>query len=192
MPDCTVCSSSWVAPEPFHYFWLDRVWRLHRCRECTHQFVWPFHSSTEQEAIYNNEYFTGSGDWVEGVWQKSYVEAEDELRREANEVISIIPVERGRLVEIGCAGGFFLDEAKKRFEVVGIELNKSMADHAVGMGLNVICGRIEDTDPTGLFDVLVMMDDGCTRASSKPAQAYGADHQLAFPERLHSYSRPHQ
>jgi 2-polyprenyl-3-methyl-5-hydroxy-6-metoxy-1,4-benzoquinol methylase len=63
-------------------------------------------------------------------------------------VLDTLPKRGGRLLEIGCAGGFFLDEGRKRgFEVVGIELNATMATHArTPLGLNVIQGRIEDIE----------------------------------------------
>jgi 2-polyprenyl-3-methyl-5-hydroxy-6-metoxy-1,4-benzoquinol methylase len=100
---------------------------------------------------------------VEGVWPLGYVQAESNVRKEAAEVLDILRKRRGRLLEIGCAGGFFLDEARKRgFDVVGVELNATMANHARDtLGLSVIQGRIEDIDSDPLrqsFDVIVLMD----------------------------------
>jgi SAM-dependent methyltransferase len=117
----------------------------------------------EQEDVYDDNYFSAKGDWVEGVWPLGYVQAERNVRKEAAEVLDILPKRRGRLLEIGCAGGFFLDEARKRgFDVVGIELNESMAAHGrIGLGLNVIQGRIEDIDSSFFrqsFDIIVLMD----------------------------------
>jgi 2-polyprenyl-3-methyl-5-hydroxy-6-metoxy-1,4-benzoquinol methylase len=117
----------------------------------------------EQEDVYDDKYFTANGDWVEGVWPLGYVQAEPNVRKEAGEVLDILPRRHGRLLEIGCAGGFFLDEARKRgFDVVGIELNATMATHArTALGLNVIQGRVEDIARSSLgqsFDIVVLMD----------------------------------
>jgi SAM-dependent methyltransferase len=160
---CTVCSSSEVRKEPFHYFWKDRRWDMMRCRQCTHGFVFPPVGEFEQKEMYSDDYFDAAGDWVEGYWPLSYLEAEPRLREEALQVLDMIPVSRGHMPEIGCAGGFFLDEARKRgFEVAGIETNESMAAHArERLGLNVINARIEDVGDDAFahrFDVLVMMD----------------------------------
>jgi SAM-dependent methyltransferase len=54
--------------------------------------------------------------------------------------------ELGRLLEVGCSWGFFLENARKRgWEVHGIELSASSAKWAKEvLGLNVTCGTIED------------------------------------------------
>lgn len=160
---CCVCRSRSLRPEPFYYSWRGRRWWIVRCVGCTHQFVYPPITKVEQETVYDDHYFTAEGDWVEGVWPLSYVQAEPKVRREAAEVLDILPGRGGRLLEIGCAGGFFLDEARKRgFDVFGIELNVTMAAHArTALGLNVIQGRIEDIERDCFLrnvDVIVLMD----------------------------------
>jgi 2-polyprenyl-3-methyl-5-hydroxy-6-metoxy-1,4-benzoquinol methylase len=160
---CCVCRSKSVRAEPFYYSWRSRRWWIVRCAACTHRFVYPFLTRAEQEVVYDDNYFTANGDWVEGVWPLGYVQAEPNVRKEAAEILDMLPRRRGRLLEIGCAGGFFLDEARKRgFDVAGIELNATMAAHArTTLGLNVIQGRIEDIDSGSLrqsFDIIVLMD----------------------------------
>ncbi len=67
----------------------------------------------------------------------------------------------GRVLEIGSAGGFFLNEMKRRgFEVEGVEISEKAAqfsrDH---LGLtNIHCGRLEDVTLEGPFDVIAMWD----------------------------------
>jgi SAM-dependent methyltransferase len=65
------------------------------------------------------------------------------------------------MLEIGCAGGFFLDEARKSgFDVTGVELNAEMVEHArTKLGLTVHCGMFEDIglEPHS-FDVVVVQD----------------------------------
>jgi 2-polyprenyl-3-methyl-5-hydroxy-6-metoxy-1,4-benzoquinol methylase len=65
----------------------------------------------------------------------------------------------GRILEIGCSWGFFLDVASKRgWRVQGIELSPTAVRWAVdNLGLRVTCGTVEDsllTEETS-FDVVV-------------------------------------
>jgi 2-polyprenyl-3-methyl-5-hydroxy-6-metoxy-1,4-benzoquinol methylase len=78
-------------------------------------------------------------------------------------VLGMMPIDSGSLLEIGCAGGFFLDEARRRgFDPCGIEINGTMAAHASeSLGCRVISSRIEDIPEErfrGEFDAVVMMD----------------------------------
>jgi cyclopropane fatty-acyl-phospholipid synthase-like methyltransferase len=162
-PHCSVCLSPDVVKDPFYYVWNGRTWWILRCENCSHQFVYPFLTEQEKEEIYDDHYFSQNGDWVCGVWKSSYLEAETQLRKEAREVLDMLPIRSGKLLEIGCAGGFFLDEARKEgFLVTGIELNNSMAKHArEELGLSVVHGRIEDIPLKGFseeFTAIVLMD----------------------------------
>jgi SAM-dependent methyltransferase len=84
------------------------------------------------------------------------------LRREFARTVAFIRKHRpgGRLLELGCAYGFFLQEAKPYFNPVGIELAKDAANHARRAGLNVITGIADQ--PTlnrlGKMDVIVLLD----------------------------------
>jgi SAM-dependent methyltransferase len=91
-----------------------------------------------------------------------YVATEPVLRaqfkREVEFVRRFCP--SGRLVEIGCAYGFFLKEAQARFEVAGIELAGDAAAHCRRAGLNVLNGVADDQnlDHLGPADVVVLLD----------------------------------
>ena len=160
---CTVCGTERVARDPFYYVWRDREWWITRCRECSHQFVFPSVTAADQAVIYGDAYFSRDGDWVCGIFDADYVSAEPQLRDEAREILDMIGRRGGRLLDIGCAGGFFLDEARKAgFAVAGIELNEVMAQHARdALGLEVAQGRIEDIPVERFatpFDVVVILD----------------------------------
>ncbi len=162
MSACTACGHPSTKPDPFFYDWRDRRWWIHRCPSCTHQFVFPSVGPAEQAAIYADAYFQADGDWVCGLLGASYEDAEEELRREAGEVLAMLPT-HGRLLDIGCAGGVFLDCARARgFAVAGIEINATMAERArSNYGLEVLTARIEDV-PEGrwdhVFDIVTMLD----------------------------------
>ena len=67
----------------------------------------------------------------------------------------------GRLLDVGCATGFLLDEARHRkWEVRGIEMSKWAADYArQKLNLDITTGPAEKTPfPDEFFDVIVMID----------------------------------
>lgn len=111
--------------------------------------------------MYADEYFEDGGAWVCGYWSGSYLSNESKLRREAKDTLALLPAGGHRLLEIGAAGGFFLDEARATgFEVLGIELNRTMADWGRShLGLDIRSGRFEAAElPDQSFDIVVAQD----------------------------------
>lgn len=65
----------------------------------------------------------------------------------------------GRLLDVGCAHGWFLDAAKKDFEVFGLEPDKSVFDATSRRNLPVRMGYFPDAlDESEKFDVTVFND----------------------------------
>ena len=69
-------------------------------------------------------------------------------------------VRGGRILDVGCNGGFFLNCFDNSFEKHGIEIDESAVKYAqqsYDFGANIRCGDILETDyPDESFDVLVM------------------------------------
>ena len=110
------------------------------------------------EEYYNDDYFSGGRTDGYGDYRGTAAT----LHREFARTVAFVRRwhKGGRLLEIGCAYGFFLDEAQAYFDVVGIEIADAAATAARDRGLNVITG-IADRDtlaPLGTFDVIVMLD----------------------------------
>jgi SAM-dependent methyltransferase len=171
---CAVCEHENVGRDSFFYDWRDRRFWVYRCRQCTHQFVYPPVTPEDQALIYGDQYFSKEGDWVCGVFQGGYIEAEPQLRDEARRILGMLPLSSGTLLDIGCAGGVFLDEARSRgFEVTGIELNPSMAEHArTTYHLDVLTARVEEVPVnqwSGTFDVVTILD--CLEHAPHPLDA---------------------
>jgi SAM-dependent methyltransferase len=88
----------------------------------------------------------------------------------------------GRLCDVGCAGGQFLDLAKEAgWDVFGIELNPPAVQRARSTGSTVVEGRLEELEdlPWGRFDVVSSWD--VLEHTPDPAP---------FVRRLHRLLRP--
>jgi 2-polyprenyl-3-methyl-5-hydroxy-6-metoxy-1,4-benzoquinol methylase len=114
----------------------------------------------DPQAYYTGGYF--SGQHSDGY--SDYRAAEPVLRREFAHSVALIRTYcgAGRLLDLGCAYGFFLKEAERHFEVAGIELAEDAAAYCRSGGLNVLSGvadeanlaRIGKVDVITLFDVI--------------------------------------
>jgi SAM-dependent methyltransferase len=107
---------------------------------------------------YTDDYF--SGGHADGY--ADYLGAETVLRREFARTVDLLRCYRsgGRLLELGCAYGFFLMEAARHFDVTGVELAAAAAAHARRRGLNVLQGYADEDNfqRAGHADVIVMLD----------------------------------
>ena len=94
---------------------------------------------------------------------EGYIKEEKGRRRSANILLDRIGVfsVKGRMLEIGCANGFFLDEARKRgWDVVGIEPSRWARAYAEQkIGIRVLSATLDGLDfEKERFDVIVMLD----------------------------------
>jgi SAM-dependent methyltransferase len=110
------------------------------------------------ESYYTKDYFSGKR--PDGY--ADYIGTENILRREFAGTVEFIRKFRasGRLLDVGCAYGFFLQEAKRFFDVSGIELAEDAAEHCRRSGLNVFTGQVDETllGRLGTTDVIVLLD----------------------------------
>ena len=107
---------------------------------------------------YTHDYF--SGGHADGY--ADYRGAEPVLRREFARTVEFIRRYRtaGRLLDVGCAYGFFLQEARRYFDVAGIELAQEAAAHCRQAGLHVVTGVADEATLKNLgnMDVIVLLD----------------------------------
>jgi SAM-dependent methyltransferase len=112
----------------------------------------------DPSSYYTADYF--SGKHSDGY--ADYCGAEPVLRREFARSVSFIRRFRsgGRLLEIGCAYGFFLKEAQRYFDVCGIELAGDAADACQRAGLSVRSGMADEANlaEVGQVDVITLFD----------------------------------
>jgi SAM-dependent methyltransferase len=113
---CPVCDDS-ALPE-------DRFGPapLLRCTRCGYAFL----TGEPDPALYGDAYFEG---YAGGDYRAAEQQRRHESRRRLELLASVTPPP-ARILEVGAAAGFFLDEARTRgYEVAGIEPNGAMAAH---------------------------------------------------------------
>src|SRR5712672_496127 len=150
--DCPACAQ--VTEQRFLYS-LNGC-NILRCRTCgLGQAETP---AFDPASYYTGKYFSGR----QSDGYADYLAAEPVLRREFARTVAFIRqwCNGGRLLEIGCAYGFFLHEAKKYFDVSGIELAADAAIYCQRSGLSVLPGVAEETTlhQDEMVDVIVMLD----------------------------------
>jgi SAM-dependent methyltransferase len=140
----------------------DPPFRVFLCEPCGLAFTSPRIRADRLPELYNKGYFSSesAGDFGyasyaddrEGFTKTFRLKAEA-LRRH---------VSGGRLLEIGCAAGFFLDATRRLgFDVYGTEIAEDMAAHAKDVlgAPNVYVGPLETYEPPKEpFDVVAMFD----------------------------------
>lgn len=110
-------------------------------------------SRAELEELYGEAYFAGD------VFHR-YL-AERDIRVESGAVhartlAKIVP--GGRLLDVGCAAGFFLEAAARHYDVAGVELSPFASDYARReLGLRVLTGDVTEGAFEGeQFDVVTL------------------------------------
>jgi SAM-dependent methyltransferase len=129
-----------------------------QCTECGLGRADATTTGFDPSSYYTGDYF--SGGHSDGY--ADYLSTEPVLRRHFAHMVDFIRRYRkgGRLLDVGCAYGFFLQEAKRHFEVAGIELAEDAAAHARRQGLHVLSGVADEANLArlGPMDVIVLLD----------------------------------
>jgi len=139
------------------------VYDIVRCKRCGLLRVWPLPLDKEIEGLYAGDYF--EKDYGSGLNTNTYFGSQSFLRPRYAELLNLIErhAGKGALLEIGCAGGYFLKMAEERGWVVsGVEVSSSACDFARELLPNA--QLFEGSFPEGprlfgpdkLFDVVYM------------------------------------
>ena len=133
-----------LAPSPPLAF-MKNGYPIHRCATCEVVFSSRPPGGEKLEELYSAEYFTEGG-----AGYPDYIADERTHRRQARSYLKKIEklgMPPGRLLDVGCAAGFFLDEARQAgWEVSGCELSEYAERHAVrALNLDVMRAGFLDT-----------------------------------------------
>jgi SAM-dependent methyltransferase len=113
--------------------------------------------------IYGPAYFSDTSGVTHGQGYADYFAEEQNHRANAIARLTLLRgyVQPGTLLDVGCAAGYFLDEARRDgWRVEGVELAPQMAEHASNvLGLDVHAGLFDEIDlEPGGFDLVTMWD----------------------------------
>lgn len=155
--DCPVCSSA----GPTLLFRKDGH-DMVRCRDCGCVYVGEDPAGIDFDALYGEAYYTGGSDAVFA----DYVGQEAARRAHARRKLMLLRTlppripRSGRLLDVGCAAGFFLAEARAHYAVQGVELSTWSSAYARDrLGLPVITGTLQQAQlPADHFDVITLWD----------------------------------
>ncbi|MFH1888990.1 MAG: class I SAM-dependent methyltransferase [Candidatus Omnitrophota bacterium] len=133
--------------------------KMYKCGGCGVIFLEPVPDSRTIEEFYSEEYFRNHNiQYLKGL-DDAAVESRIRLAEESVRY-EIHPFKKGgKLLEVGCASGFFLKAAERLgWEVTGIEVSEFASSFASKrLGLKVMNSRLEDAKlPKGYFDAIVM------------------------------------
>lgn len=155
---CIICESSNcnIFPNKF----LDN--NLLRCQKCGLIFVHPQPEFSELKKIYDHNYFENNN--------SNSIGYEDYLKDKPNIIktfekrlknIEKLHQNKGKILDLGCATGFFLEVAKNHgFDTYGVEISSYASNIAKKSFKNKIFnGALAQADfPNNFFDIITMWD----------------------------------
>lgn len=152
---CNLCGNT-----THRLLYMKKNFPIVRCTKCgLVSTVLPENFDTR--TIYDETYFKGGQ--VDGYadYESSEKILKSEFKKVLNKLLSYFPDTKGKkLLEIGSAYGYFLDEAKNYFDCYGVEVSTDGVQQSVKRGLNVFEGVLDQNllRKTGKVDAVVMLD----------------------------------
>ncbi|MDZ4822403.1 MAG: class I SAM-dependent methyltransferase [Flavobacteriales bacterium] len=152
---CSICTA-----EVFTHLFNKSGFDILKCSKCQIVFT-NIPQDFDLLSIYDESYFEGGQKDGYG----NYSGTANVLRKEFRKSVTLLRKLTGhksglRLLELGSAYGFFLDEAATYFECLGIEVSQPAAQYAVKRGHHVINNSLNEKTQSeiGKVDIAVMFD----------------------------------
>jgi 2-polyprenyl-3-methyl-5-hydroxy-6-metoxy-1,4-benzoquinol methylase len=153
---CYICESSQV-----RFFKNKHRFNIFKCTVCQLSWVGDQIDQKQLEELYDETYYNSDNN----IGYKNYLAGEANHRLNAQEIIREFEffqnLHKAKVLDIGCAAGFFLDELKnsRQCEVYGVEGSAYAYQHAKQLlGSNVLNQMMDSTifEPD-LFDVVFLI-----------------------------------
>lgn len=153
---CKVCHSEDVK---FKFDLTDKL-KIFACESCKVQFMDPQLSDVEITELYSEAYYKSWGVSGDSENESSKQMKIDTFKLRLAQIQKLVP--RGKILDIGCATGFFLEAARDLgYEPFGIELSdysSQLAKKKFG-NESIFHGKLEDSPfQAKSFDVISMFD----------------------------------
>lgn len=134
---------------------------LFKCSTCGLVYVSPRPDPAALRELYSESYFHNSESGVVGY--QNYIKDEGNIRRTSNRRLAHLEtfVQPGRMLDVGCATGFFIDEAQKRgWKVEGLDVSTFAVEFARSrFGLKATLGDLTEVPfQAGAYDAVTMWD----------------------------------
>jgi 2-polyprenyl-3-methyl-5-hydroxy-6-metoxy-1,4-benzoquinol methylase len=162
--NCFICQSTDIS-----YLYDINDFGIYRCNECTLVFVHFYFENANELLLnfYSKEYFNGTKkinnsnigyntNYFFNKKKENIINAKQRLKK----IGQLFPG-KGKILDVGCAAGFFLKVASDLgWKAAGIEISPEAVEFAqTSLDLNVICGRFETTDfKENSFQVITAWD----------------------------------
>jgi len=153
--DCNLCGSNNIRVL-FH----NNLYEIVRCNRCGLVYLNYSPSIEELKNFYSKEYFKGAKNreaHLDYLYEREVLDVNFRKRLSKIEELSI----KGKILDIGCAMGFFLAQAKiYNWDTHGVEISEFASTYARNeLHLNVFTGDFLDVDfSNNIFDVITMWD----------------------------------
>lgn len=152
---CYICGSTAVS-----IYRIINNFPVYRCKKCGLKWVNDV-SAEKIISFYNEKYFNSNSK----MGYKNYLANEENHRRNARSILRIVDEIRTltelRILDVGCAFGFLLDEARrfKHCNVYGVEFSRYAYEYAKNkLGLNILnCELNSSNFDTEFFDVVFLI-----------------------------------
>jgi 2-polyprenyl-3-methyl-5-hydroxy-6-metoxy-1,4-benzoquinol methylase len=159
---CVLCSAP-VHPQTA-LAWRKDGYDIVRCSSCGLIFRAELPGERALSRIYDEGYFRDQPDRPDRHGYADYLRDAPLHRANARRRLRLLAArlpQRGRLLDVGCAGGFFVDEARRAgWEASGVDVSAAMVDWARShLGLSLICASFTQAEiaPASL-DAITMWD----------------------------------
>jgi len=121
-----------------------KIYRIVKCNNCGHMYCSPLPKHLFEHYI--------------DVEDIEYLRSETQRLATAEKVIAILQKHKkaGRLLDIGCSTGDFLQIARRYYDVEGIELSNWAAGIAKGRGLTIHESPLSELGLTEVYDVVTL------------------------------------
>ena len=158
---CNVCGA--VVPADRAPRFRKDGWDVVACPTCGLLFRRELPVAAEVRAIYADAYFRRPAADRAGQGYLDYLADEELHRGAARRRLRLLhrQIQPGRLLDVGCAAGFFMDEARRAgWTVRGVDVSEAMAAHGRGtLGLEIATGLFgAGTSSGGTVDCVTMWD----------------------------------
>lgn len=133
-----------------------RGYAIHRCAACDLEFVHPTPSPEAIAAVYAEGYFTGGAyaDYFENERRTSQHKARQRL-----DTLAELGLGSGRLLDLGCAAGYFVDEALGRgFDAWGVEPSADARQQVPARALDRVVAALDDPRLPTQFEAVTLWD----------------------------------